>query len=173
METLRYPIGRFTPPDPITDDDVAAWIDMIAALPGDLRRAVENLSDAQLDTRYRPDGWMVRQVVHHVVDSHLNAYVRFKWTLTEDTPVIKAYDEKAWAELPDTHRTPVAVSLALLDALHARWTVLMRSLTGDERARIYIHPVSGPVRLSHVIGMYAWHGRHHLAHIAQAVGNAG
>ena len=161
---LRYPIGRYAPPASITEQQVDAWIDEIAALPADLRAAVAPLTDEQLDTPYRPGGWTVRQVVHHLFDSHANSFVRFKWTLTEDRPRIKAYDEKAWAELPDS-RGPVGPSLDALEALHARWTNLLRHMTWPEFQREFVHPKAGAVTLAWNIGLYAWHGPHHLAHI--------
>ncbi len=166
-EDLRYPIGMFAAPESVSPANVAAWIDDIATLPRDLRAVVSPLGDAQLDTRYRPGGWSVRQVVHHIADSHVNSFVRFKWTLTEDRPTIKAYDEQAWAELPDTVGAPIALSLDLLDALHARWCVLLRTLGKDDFTREFVHPDSGPVPLGVNIATYRWHGRHHLAHIEQ------
>lgn len=164
-EKLRYPIGKFTPPAAITAAQVVAWIDDIAALPADLRAAVEPLTPQQLDTRYRPGGWTVRQVAHHVVDSHVNSYVRFKWALTEDRPAIKTYFEDRWAELPDYVDVPVETSLSLLELLHLRWVGLLRALTPEQLAREFVHPEWGTVRLDRTIGMYAWHGRHHLAHV--------
>ena len=169
---LRYPIGKFLPPDPVTRDQVAAWIDDIAGLPGDLRRTVSALTDGHLDTPYRPGGWTVRQVVHHLPDSHMNSLVRFKWALTEDRPVIKAYDEKGWAGLPDA-RGPIGPSLELLDALHRRWTELLGSLTWAQLQREFVHPESGPVALTVNVGAYAWHGRHHLAHVERLIQREG
>ena len=168
----RYPIGEFLPPDPVTHDQVAAWIDDIAALPADLRRTVSALTGGQLDTPYRPGGWTVRQVVHHLPDSHMNSLVRFKWALTEDRPVIKAYDEKGWAGLPDA-RGPIGPSLDLLDALHRRWAVLLRSLTWAQLQREFVHPESGPIALAVNVGAYAWHGRHHLAHVERLIEREG
>lgn len=165
MTDLRYPIGRFDHEGPVTDDDLARWIDQIEALPGRLRRAVDGLTDAQLDTSYRPGGWTLRQVVHHVPDSHLNSYVRFKWALTEDEPLIKAYDEAGWAELADYRTVPVATSLDFLALLHAKWVALLRSLAREQLGRRFVHPVSGPTALDRAIGLYAWHGQHHLAHV--------
>lgn len=165
MDTLRYPIGPFEHADPITDRDIQRWIDQIDALPGQLREAVDGLTDEQLDTPYRPGGWTVRQVVHHVGDSHLNSFIRFKWALTEDTPTIKAYYEDRWAELDDYQLCEVETSLNFIAWLHARWVVLLRSLTREQLARQFVHPTSGPVRLDWNVGHYAWHGRHHLAHI--------
>ena len=161
---LRYPVGTYAPPEAITEHDVDGWIDEIRALPADLRRTVASLSDDQMDMPYRPGGWTVRQVVHHLFDSHLNSYVRFKWTLTEDRPLIKAYDEKSWAELPDS-QGPVAPSLDALEALHARWTDLLSRLSWSELQREFVHPEGGAVPLARNVGLYAWHGRHHLAHI--------
>ena len=165
-DALRFPAGRFAAPDgPLAPDALAAVIDEIAALPAAFRAATLTLADDVLDTPYRPGGWTVRQVVHHVPDSHTNAYVRFKWALTEDAPAIKAYDEAAWAELPDS-AAPVAGSLDQLAALHARWARLMRAMAPEDWARTFVHPVSGETRLDRAAAMYAWHGRHHLAHVA-------
>jgi hypothetical protein len=160
---LRYPIGKSTLPDadPAT---YARLIDEIERLPREFRAAVEGLTDAQLDTPYRDGGWTVRQVAHHVPDSHMNAYVRFKLALTEDTPRIKPYEEARWAALPDSRLDP-AVSLALLDALHERWVVLLRSLAPEDWERAYDHPVNGVTTLRAALGLYAWHGRHHTAHV--------
>ena len=141
-------------------------IDAIAAAPAKLRAAVAGLTDVQLDTPYRPDGWTVRQVVHHVPDSHMNAYVRFKLALTEDEPTIKPYDEARWAELADTRDTPVESSLALLDRLHDRWVRLLRSMSADDFARRLRHPEMGVQRLDQVLALYDWHGRHHVGHVA-------
>lgn len=162
---LRYPIGRYTAPDVYTADWRAARIDEMAALPAALRAAVAGLSPEQLDTPYRPGGWTVRQVVHHVPDSHLNMYLRLKWALTESTPTIKPYDEVAWAELPDSRLTPVEVSLSLLDAVHDRGVRLLRAMSEADFARRYVHPESGEHPLNYMVGSYAWHGRHHVAHI--------
>ncbi len=161
---LRYPIGQFSFAGPAARDQVNAWIDDLAALPADLRRTVSPLPDALLDTPYRPGGWTVRQVVHHLPDSHMNSFIRFKWALTEDRPLIKAYDEKGWAELPDC-REAIAHSLDLLDALHRRWADLLRGLSRPQLQREFVHPESGAVSLAIAVGAYAWHGRHHLAHI--------
>ena len=167
LDDLRYPIGRFTAPDAISPAHVQEWIADIARLPADLRSAVEPLNTAQLDTPYRPGGWTVRQVVHHLADSHMNSVIRFKWALTEDRPTIKAYFEDRWADLADYTAVPVSTALAFLDALHARWVGLLRTLDPAALKREFIHPESGPVRLERNIGIYAWHGRHHLAHITR------
>ena len=169
LKKLRYPIGRFEPPPEIDQDQIEKWISDIEALPADLRRTVKGLTDAQLDTRYRPGGWTIRQVIHHLPDSHINSFIRFKWALTEDRPEIKTYFEDRWAELPDYSVTPVATSLDLLEALHRRWVALLRSLTQQDLDREFIHPESGPGNVAETIGSYAWHGRHHLAHIQATI----
>jgi hypothetical protein len=140
-------------------------IDQIAEAPARLRAAVEGLTPEQLETPYRPDGWTVRQVAHHVADSHLNAYVRFKLALTEDEPGIKTYKEALWAELADTREVPVEVSLTLLETLHRRWVALLRSLSAADFERTVRHPDHGVLNLNQLVGMYSWHGRHHVAHI--------
>jgi hypothetical protein len=162
---LRYPVGRYRAAEIITAAQRSLWIRQIESLPSNLRKAVSGLSGAQLDTSYRPGGWTVRQVVHHLPDSHLNSYTRFRLALTEDSPVIKPYDEAAWAELPDAKTAPVAPSLALLEGLHARWTVLLQSLGDVPFARTFKHPELGEIRLDWTLGLYDWHCRHHLAHI--------
>jgi uncharacterized damage-inducible protein DinB len=143
----------------------AARIAEIDETPAKLRAAVAGLSASQLDTPYRPEGWSVRQVVHHLPDSHANAYVRFKLALTEDSPTIKPYLEARWAELPDTRETPVEVSLALLEALHRRWVILLRAMTAEDFARPLQHPEKGRLTLDQMLALYAWHGRHHVAHV--------
>jgi DinB family protein len=163
---LRYPIGKFDFDDPIDEVDYPRFIGEIAEAPGALRSAVAGLSRDQLETRYRPGGWTVKQVVHHVPDSHMNAYTRFKLALTEIEPTIKPYDEAAWAELADSQKVPIAVSLDLLDALHLRWVTLLRSMDIADFNRGLRHPEHGRVlTLKQMLGMYAWHGRHHVAHI--------
>lgn len=170
LDSLRYPIGRFQRIlAPLQPSARAALIETIAAMPAEYRRAVEPLTPAQLDRPYRPGGWTIRQVVHHVPDSHAQAYARMKLALTEDQPAIKTYNETLWAELPDTAATPVAVSLALLDALHQRWTTLLRQLPPASFQRAFFHPEWGAVTLDEAVGQYEWHGRHHLAHIRQAL----
>jgi len=162
---LRYPVGPFRRPESLDDAQRRRAIDAIAATPADLRAAVADLSDAQLDTPYRPGGWTVRQLTHHVPDSHLNAYVRFKLALTEDEPTIKPYEEARWAELPDTRDTPIETSLVLLERLHDRWVRLLRSMSAEQFARRLRHPESGIQRLDQVLALYEWHGRHHVAHV--------
>jgi hypothetical protein len=165
MPDLRYPIGRFEHVGSVTDEQFNTWVDEIALLPHQLRQVAAPLSDAQLDTPYRPGGWTLRQVVHHLADSHLNGYVRTRWALTEDAPTIKPYDEAAWAASPD-YAAPIDYSLDLIGALHARWTALWRSLSSEQRGRTFVHPDDGQRhRLDRHAGTYAWHGRHHLAHL--------
>jgi hypothetical protein len=165
MNDPRYPIGRFAP-DPLpTPETRARHIGEIASLPSRFRGAVERLSPKQLDTPYREGGWTVRQLAHHVPDSHLNAYIRSKLALTEPTPTIKPYDENAWAKLKDSELTPVDVSLSLLEATHARWVTLLRSLRAEDFGRQFHHPEIGVRDLDWMIALYGWHGNHHLAHI--------
>jgi uncharacterized damage-inducible protein DinB len=161
---LRYPIGPDVVPAATTASERAARVAAIASLPGELRAAVAGLGDAQLDTPYRPGGWTVRQVVHHVADSHANAYIRFKLALTEDDPTIKPYDENRWAALADT-ALPIEVSLRLVDSLHERWATVLRSVAAADFARTYQHPERGPQTLDVALASYVWHGRHHTAHI--------
>ncbi|HMF74090.1 MAG TPA: bacillithiol transferase BstA [Bryobacteraceae bacterium] len=162
---LRYPIRRYEAPETITADQRNAWITELSNLPRDLKEAISGLSDAQLDTAYRPGGWSVRQVVHHLPDSHINCYVRFRLALTEPSPLIKPYEEAAWAELADAKTAPAAPSLALLDALHARWVFLLETLGDEDFARTFRHPELGDIKLDWTLGLYAWHSRHHLAQI--------
>ncbi|MFB3160930.1 YfiT family bacillithiol transferase [Neobacillus sp. 179-J 1A1 HS] len=164
MEELRYPIGIFSFENRLTMEVVESWVKEIEVAPVQLREAVRNLGEEQLDTSYRPGGWTVRQVVHHIADSHMNSYIRFKLALTEDQPTIKPYFEDRWAELPDSE-LPVEISLSLLEALHGRWVTLLRSLNESDLEKIFNHPDSGVQTVGNTIGMYAWHGRHHIAHI--------
>jgi len=163
----RYPIGKYTPPQEATPALRQQAIDSIAGTPAKLKAALSGLHDAQLDTPYRDGGWTVRQVAHHVPDSHLNAYVRFRLALTENQPTIKPYEEARWAELADAKSAPVAVSLALLEPLHDRWVRLLRSLTAADFARTFVHPEHGVRTLDWMLFLYAWHGRHHTAHITE------
>jgi hypothetical protein len=165
MTDPRYPLGRFSPDPTPTPQTRKRHTDQIAGLPSRMRQAVAGLQEGQLETPYREGGWTVRQVVHHVPDSHLNAYIRFKWALTEDAPTIKPYDETAWATLKDSTLTPVEVSLTLLDSLHARWTVLLQSLSEQDFQRKFTHPDSGPHDVDWLLQLYSWHGDHHVAHI--------
>jgi hypothetical protein len=162
---LRYPVGKFTFPHAVTPPERASFVEQIAEVPARMKAVVAGLSNEQLDTPYRPGGWTVRQVVHHVPDSHLNSYVRFRLALTEDDPPIKAYHEDRWAELSDARTAPVADSLALLESLHARWGALLSSLSDHDWKRTFRHPELGPVSLEKNAALYAWHGRHHVAHI--------
>ena len=162
---LRFPIGKFRADAPIAASDYPLLIGQIAETPGALRSAVAGLSRDRIETPYRPGGWTVKQVVHHLPDSHLNAYTRFKLALTEDEPTIKAYDEAKWAELPDSQRVPIDVSLDLLESLHLRWVVLLRGLDGADFQRGLRHPERGLMTLAQLLALYAWHGRHHVAHI--------
>jgi hypothetical protein len=166
MTDLRYPIGKFDFKTEPGADQIQRMIDEIAETPAKLRKAVDGLNQQQLDTPYRPGGWTVRQVVHHVPDSHLNSYVRFRLALTEDEPTIKPYDEARWAELEDARDGAIELSLGLLEALHARWAILLRSLSPSDLERRFRHPELGEVSLKKNIALYDWHGRHHVAHIA-------
>jgi hypothetical protein len=166
MSDLSYPIGKFEFAGKLRAKERKALIAQIAAAPAVFRAAVAGMSEKQLDTPYRPDGWTVRQVIHHVPDSHLNAYIRCKLALTEHQPTIKPYDQERWALLADSQDTPIETSLALLEALHERWVALLRALPPEEFARVLLHPEhSAPMSLDHVVAHYAWHGAHHAAHI--------
>ena len=165
MTDPRYPTGRFIPPDQPTRESRAQAIATIAETPQRMRDAVQGLNEDQLDTPYREGGWTLRQVVHHVPDSHLNAYIRLKLALTEPTPVIKPYDEAAWANLVDTMAVPIDVSLDRLEAVHMRFVALLRAMTDDDFRREYVHPETGRHSLDHLLALYAWHGPHHIAHI--------
>jgi hypothetical protein len=166
MDDLRYPVGKFKYDGPPTEEQRRHFIEEIARTPANLKFAVQGLSPAQLDTPYRPGGWSVRQVVHHLPDSHLNSYVRFKLALTEDEPTIKPYAEDRWAELADTKATPIETSLALLESLHVRWVALLQALTPEQWKRNFRHPELGLMSLEKTLALYAWHGHHHVAHIA-------
>ncbi len=168
MEDLRFPIGKFDRSrEPNTPEERKKLIEAIAEAPERLQQAATGLNGKQLDTPYREGGWTVRQVIHHLADSDLNAYVRFKLALTEDNPTIKPFMEAAWAELADSRVTPIDVSLALLDNLHARWVVLLRSMKAEEWERTLTHPEAGVMSLDKMLGLYAWHGAHHVAHITE------
>jgi uncharacterized damage-inducible protein DinB len=163
---LRYPVGKFDWNAPVSEAEHPKLIAEIAETPAALRSAVAGLSREQLATRYRPGGWTVKQVVHHIPDSHLNAYTRFKLALTENEPTIKPYDEAAWAELPDSQKLPIDVSLDLLESLHTRWVSLLRSMTTADFRSTLRHPEhAGVITLQRMLALYAWHGRHHVAHI--------
>ena len=162
---LRYPIGPFTPEASYEPVDRSAAIEAIAELPSRLRASVDRLSEIQLDTPYRPEGWTVRQVVHHLADSHMNSYIRFKRAVTESVPLVGDYDEVRWAELGDGREGPVAASLSLLEGLHARWTIFLKALTPADLALTFQHPARGLMSLDLTLALYSWHSRHHLAHI--------
>jgi uncharacterized damage-inducible protein DinB len=165
LDDLRFPIGRFAAPASSMPDVRAAQIETLRLLPSRLREAVSGLNDAQLDTPYREGGWTVRQVVHHMADSHSMCYIRIKLALTEDWPVVKGYDEAAWAELEDSRGLPVEVSLAMIEALHGRWVGLLETLTDEDFQRGYTHSETGRQDLAKVLAIYDWHSRHHTAHI--------
>ena len=165
MTDLQYPVGRFSYSGSLSAEDRARSIAALRELPSRLRAAVEGLSENQLDTPYRPGGWTVRQVVHHVADSHMNSFVRFRLALTEDNPTVKPYDEKLWAELEDSRAEEAEVSLVLIDALHRRWVRMLESLTDAEWSRTYLHPDDGLVTVEKALAIYDWHGRHHTAHV--------
>ena len=161
----RYPVGQFTADQNVTPEKRKTWIAQLDSLPGDLRKAVASLPAGGLDTPYRDGGWTARQVVHHLADSHLNAYTRIKLALTEDTPAIKTYEEQIWAELPDGKSADPNISFAILDGVHRRLTIVLESLSPDQFARPAQHPSWGPINVDWLLQMYAWHCRHHLAHI--------
>lgn len=165
MEDLRYPIGKFQSKESFTAEEVAVFINRIEAVPDQYEKELSSLNEQQLDTPYREDGWTLRQVIHHVADSHTNAYIRIKWALTEQTPVIKAYEEKEWANTPET-KSPPSVSINLLKALHTKMVLLARQLSSQELEKKFTHPqTQRQIRLDQLLGTYAWHGEHHLAHI--------
>lgn len=164
-EMLKYPTGKFAPQESYSTSELDQCIRRIEALPTRVEALIKNFSSSQFDTPYRPEGWTARQVVHHLADSHMNAYIRFKWTLTEETPVIKAYNEKRWAETPDVRQDP-RIALELLKALHAKWVTLLQRMTADDFNKGYIHPEGQKnYRLDRVTALYAWHGEHHLGHL--------
>jgi len=167
MPDPSYPIGKFIYEGPPTEEQRTALIAQIEQTPANLRAAVSSLNQQQLDTPYRDGGWTVRQVAHHVPDSHVNAYVRFKLALTEEEPTIKPYAESLWAELPDTQSTPIEISLVLLEMLHDRFVRVLRSMTHEQWKRTFRHPEMGVVTLERTLALYAWHGRHHVAHITE------
>ena len=171
LEQLRYPVGRFERlKAPLDRAAREGHIETIASTPATFLSLTRGRSDAQLDTPYRPGGWTVRQVVHHVPDSHMNAYIRMKFAVTEDAPAIKPYAEEKWAELPEAKTGPADMSIALLDALHRRWVMFLRALTDAEFARVYVHPELGRVPLDEALALYSWHCRHHQGHIERGLG---
>ncbi|MBT8323776.1 MAG: putative metal-dependent hydrolase [Winogradskyella sp.] len=166
MEKLRFPIGDYKKPSKITAQDISKWIADIASFPTKLAKEVNHLTEDQLNTRYRPEGWTIKQVIHHCADSHINSVVRFKLTLTENKPVIKPYFEDRWAELKDVEHAPIDASIKLLEGLHQRWSILLKHLTETELKKTFVHPEHGrEFSIEENIGVYAWHCNHHLAHI--------
>ena len=169
-ERLQYPIGKFSPKENYTAEEITSLINSIENLPGKVEGVFKKFSPKQLDTSYRPGGWTARQVIHHMADSHMNAYIRFKWSLTEDTPLIKAYNEKDWAETYETKQDP-GLSVDLLRSLHAKWITLLRALSKDDLQKSFVHPETGKnVRLDRLVALYAWHGEHHLGHLKIVLG---
>lgn len=167
-EQMRYPIGKFTPPISYVKEDMTRWINEIHTLPGKVRNAIMTLTDAQLDTQYRTGGWTLRQVVHHLADSHMNSLIRFKLALTEENPTIKPYDEAGWALQPD-YRLPVEPSLKMLEGIHQHLVSLFESFTENEWNRTLVHPASGSAPLKKNLALYAWHSNHHLAHLTETI----
>ena len=173
-EKLKYPIGKYVKPEPIEGIHIQEWIIEISLLPERLRALTEDLTRDELAMRYRPGGWTIQQVVHHIADSHMNSYIRFKLSLTETSPVIKPYLEDLWAQLPDSSGVRIEESLKILEGLHARWTHLLKSLSKEELKKTFVHPERGRhITLEENIGLYAWHSNHHLAHIRLALGKQG
>jgi DinB superfamily len=165
MEHLQYPIGKYEP-QPFSDKQKREWLQDIQFLPGLIEMAIENMDTAQLETPYRPGGWNAKQLVHHVADSHMNSYIRFKLAMTEDNPTIKAYDEVQWANMKDVTEVPINISITLLYALHTRWYHYLLSLSNEDWNRTVVHPEHGKqMTLWYLLGLYAWHGKHHTAHI--------
>lgn len=168
LEQLKYPIGRYAKPEVYTEADIKEWLSVLEALPGWLDLCIENLDEHQLQTPYRPGGWTIQQVVHHIADSHINMYVRMKFALTEDNPVIKPYDENLWAVLPDVESQPINISVTLLHALHRRIVAVLRKLNPEQWQRTYFHPgLNRDISLWEMAALYAWHSRHHMEHIRQ------
>lgn len=164
-DALRYPIGKFQSKGSYSSEEIAANIRLIESLPTELEQLIRPFPASRFDTPYRNGGWSARQVIHHMADSHMNAYIRCKWTLTENSPTIKAYDEKLWAETPEANADP-SLSVALLKALHAKWTILLKSLSAEQLQKDFTHPETGKkIRLDTLMALYAWHGQHHLGHL--------
>jgi len=168
MEELKFPIGKFSFEKEVSQDEIDSLISQIDNLPELLRANVQKLGEGHLDSQYRPGGWTIRQLIHHIADSHMNAYIRFKLALTEDKPTVKTFQEALWAELED-NRLPVDISLNLIEALHRRWVALVRSLSSADLEREFYHPEVGTLTLKKVLGLYAWHGNHHLAHLTSYI----
>ena len=166
-EDLRFPVGKFEKIENVTEELRQQFIKTIEELPKKLRLECQDLSEEQLETQYRPEGWTVKQVVHHIADSHANSLIRFKLALTEDIPPIKPYMEDKWAELADSKHAPVELSLNLIDSLHARWTLILKAMSADNFERKLFHPEHGEISLNYMLSLYDWHCRHHLAHISE------
>lgn len=174
MSSLKYPFGKYHLARDYSEEAINGWIQTIEDFPKKITELTKNLSQEELNFTYRPDGWTIKQVVHHCADSHLNSYIRFKWTLTEDSPTIKAYFEDRWAELPDSQNDNISASLELISGLHSRWTNLLKNLSDQQLERSFTHPETGKqISLKKNISLYAWHCEHHLAHIAQALKHQG
>jgi hypothetical protein len=167
LEKLKYPIGNFNYKKDLTESDIKVYINKIEILPSKLKEVVKGLTEEQLCTQYRTGGWTIKQVIHHLPDSHLNAYIRMKLTITEDKPVVKTYEEAKWAELEDAKNAPVEISLNFLEGLHKRWIIFLRSLTPEQMKRRFIHPEHGEQSLDYLISLYSWHCEHHLAQITE------
>ncbi|QYA25642.1 putative metal-dependent hydrolase [Gramella sp. MT6] len=166
LEALKYPIGKDEIPEEITSVEINEWIDDISELPQKLKEDVNKITKKQLDTPYRPEGWTLKQLIHHIADSHMSAFLRFKWALTEDEPTIKAYDEKAFAELYDSRLAPVEISLDFISALHGKWVILLENMSTDDFDKTFVHSETGQrYTLKESLGHYSWHGRHHYAHM--------
>lgn len=173
IESLRYPIGKLQVPKDVSQEQIEKWIVIIESFPATIRELTENLSAEELEWKYRPDGWTIRQVVHHCADSHINSLMRFKLTLTEDVPTIKTYYEDKWAELADS-RAPASISVSLLEGLHARWAILLRAMEEEDFQKKLFHPEhKRELSLTFMLGLYAWHCKHHTAHIRQALEHKG
>jgi uncharacterized damage-inducible protein DinB len=174
LEHLKYPIGHFSCPEHITALQIKEWIKALETFPKRLEAAVDDLTESQLETPYRQGGWTVRQLIHHIADSHHHSYTRFKWALTEENPIIKAYEEKAWSDLLDARTAPTNVSLYYLNALHLKLVFLLKGLSEEQLKRSYVHPVDNrKVSVGENMGKYAWHGNHHLAHIQNLIKREG
>lgn len=170
LEALRYPIGKLHVPKEVSQKQMSEWINDIDSFPSNIKELTEDLSEEQLRWKYRPEGWSIHQVVHHTADSHMNAFVRFKLTLTEEIPTIKPYFEDRWAELADTTKAPISDSVSLLTGLHSRWARLLKSMNEEDFKKKLFHPEQGrELPLTFMLGLYAWHCRHHTAHIEQAL----
>ncbi|HNQ12017.1 MAG TPA: putative metal-dependent hydrolase [Bacteroidia bacterium] len=170
LDQLRFPIGKFNYDESSNASDLKSWIEIIKTLPSRLKSSVANLNTDQLNTPYRPEGWTITQVIHHLADSHINSYIRFKLALTENNPTIKPYEEADWAKLPDSNLLPIEVSLNLLEALHTRWTFMLDRMTDEDFSRTFFHPeTKTSFELKKVCALYAWHCEHHLAHVTSLI----